>query len=174
MSPGLVALLLFIVAVLLLVIAWRFKKASGLPSGTLVYADTDQLQPVPRPLYDPSLRLVGKPDYVIRQKDGCLIPVDFKSMPGPAQPYDSHVYQVLAYCYLIEQTQGKKPSHGLIRYQDKSFEVPYCEAEKERFSELIQTLRQVEACNEEPNRNHHQAARCRSCGFRDICDQNLA
>ncbi len=174
MSPWTVALLLCVLAVFLLIIAWRLKQASGLPSGRLVYADTDQLQAVPKPLYDADLNLVGKPDYVIRQRDGSLVPVDFKSVSAPIQPYDSHVYQVLAYCYLIEQTQGLKPSHGIIRYEDKSFEVPYDDLQKAKLLDLILALRQVEGCDESPQRSHQQAARCRSCGFRDICDQNLA
>ena len=174
MSPWYLALILCVVAVLLLVVAWRLKLASGLPSGRLVYADTDQLQTLPKPLYDAELNLVGKPDYVIRQKDGSLIPVDFKSMSAPSRTYDSHIYQVLAYCYLIEQTQGLKPSHGIIRYEDKSFEVPYDGHEKANFLHLIESVRLAEGLEDVPNRSHHQPARCRSCGFRDICDQNLA
>lgn len=174
MSPWTVALLLCVVAVLLLIIAWRLKQASGLPAGRLVYADTDQLQALPKPLYDAELNLVGKPDYVICQKDGSFIPVEFKSVAAPSQPYDSHVYQVLAYCYLIEQTQGIKPSHGIIRYEDKSFDVLYDDYEKANFLHLIETLRLAEGCDDAPKRSHQHAARCRSCGFRDICEQNLA
>lgn len=174
MKTWLVPLLLIAVAILLLIIVWRFKKASGLPSGRLIYADTDQLQAIPKPLYDPALNLVGKPDYVIQQKDGSLIPVDFKSVNAPATPYDSHVYQVLAYCYLIEQTQGVKPGFGIIRYQNKSFEVPYDEHEKAKLMALIENLRMVESCPEPPRRSHHHVARCCSCGFRDICEQSLA
>lgn len=174
MQTWLLPLILIALAALLLIIAWRYKKASGLPSGRLVYADTDQLQAIPKPFYDPVLNLVGKPDYVIRQKDGSLIPVDFKSVNAPLTPYDSHVYQVLAYCYLIEQTQGIKPGFGIIRYQDKSFEVPYDQQEKAKLLALIEDLRFVENSLESPDRSHHQAARCRSCGYRDICEQSLA
>lgn len=174
MKPWLIPLILAALAIILLLIALKLKKASGLPGGRVVYADTDQLQALPKPLFDPDLKLVGKPDYVIRQRDGSLVPVDFKSMNAPTKPYDSHIFQVLAYCYLIEQTQSQKPSHGLIRYLDKSFEVPYADEDKASFLELINAVRETENGTTAPGRSHQQAARCKACGYKDICDQKLA
>jgi CRISPR-associated exonuclease Cas4 len=166
-------LLLLAIALVLILIAIWFKKTSGLPSGRLIYADTDQLQAVPEPLFDPNLRLVGKPDYVLRLANGALVPVDFKSTLAPVEPYRSHVFQVLAYCYLLEQSYGQAPPYGIIRYQNKSFEVPYNESEKETFLLLISQLRVGEACSDAPNRSHKSSARCSSCGYRDSCDQSL-
>jgi CRISPR-associated exonuclease Cas4 len=174
MKPWLIPLILAALAIILLLIGLKLKNSSGLPSGRVVYADTDQLQALPKPLFDPNLKLVGKPDYVIRQRDGSLVPIDFKSMNAPTKPYDSHIYQVLAYCYLIEQTQAQKPSHGLIRYLDKSFGVPYGDEDKASFLELINTVRETENCATAPTRSHQQSARCKACGYKDICDQMLA
>ncbi|NLZ26113.1 MAG: Dna2/Cas4 domain-containing protein [Chloroflexi bacterium] len=173
MKSWFASILLLAIALVLILIAIWFKKTSGLPSGRLIYADTDQLQAVPGPLFDPNLRLVGKPDYVLRLANGALVPVDFKSTLAPVEPYRSHVFQVLAYCYLLEQNYGQKPPYGLIRYQDKSFEVPYDELEKETFLRLISQLRTVEASPDAPNRSHKALARCRGCGYRDSCDQSL-
>jgi len=173
MKSWLVPVLLLGIALVLVLIALRFRKSSGLPGGQLVYADTDQLQAVPEPFFDPILKLVGKPDYVMRLASGALVPVDFKSTLAPAEPYRSHVFQVLAYCYLLEQSYGQAPPYGIIRYQDKSFEVPYNESEKETFLRLISQLHAVEACPDAPNRSHKVSARCRGCGYRDSCDQSL-
>ena len=49
--PWLLPLILAALAIILLLIALKLKKASGLPSGRVVYADTDQLQALPKPLY---------------------------------------------------------------------------------------------------------------------------
>lgn len=173
MKIWLIPVLLLGIALVLVLLALWFKKASGLPSGRLMYADTDQLQAVPKPFFDSKLRLVGKPDYVMRLASGELVPVDFKSTPAPVQAYRAHVFQVLAYCYLLEQSYGQAPPYGVIRYQDKSFEVPYNEVEKERFLDLINQLRTVEACADAPSRSHSTVSRCRGCGYQDICEQSL-
>ncbi len=173
MKTWLVPVLLLAVALILVLLALWFKKTTGLPSGRLVYADTDQLQAVPKPLFDPILRLAGKPDYVTRLDNGALVPVEFKSMSAPAKPYESHIYQVLAYCYLLEQSYGQRPPYGLIRYQDKSFEVSYTEADKEAFLTLVNRLRLAEACSDAPGRTHNTITRCRGCGYKENCDQSL-
>ena len=173
MKVWLVPVILIILAVIFVLIAIRYKKASGLPSGRLIYADTDQLQAVPKPFYDPVLRLAGKPDYVIRLASGALVPVDYKSSLAPAKPHRAHSFQVLAYCYLLEQSYGQAPPYGIIRYQDRSFEVPYGEAEKEALLQLIDQLRMAESCPDVPNRSHNAIARCHGCGYRDVCDQSL-
>ncbi|HOH92054.1 MAG TPA: hypothetical protein PK791_01680, partial [Anaerolineaceae bacterium] len=72
-----------------------------------------------------------------------------------------------------EQSYGQAPPYGVIRYQDKSFEVPYNEVEKERFLDLINQLRTVEACADAPSRSHSTVSRCRGCGYQDICEQSL-
>ncbi len=51
MKIWLIPVLLLGIALVLVLLALWFKKASGLPSGRLIYADTDQLQAVPKPFF---------------------------------------------------------------------------------------------------------------------------
>ena len=104
--------LLVLAAAVLFLWSARKRRQTGLPTGKIVYADTDAWQKLPAPLYDPSLRLTGKPDYVVDIGGGVRVPVEVKSAPAPAEPYDSHVMQLAAYCLLLERSSGKRPPYG--------------------------------------------------------------
>src|SRR3972149_2334260 len=64
------------------------------------------------------LDLVGKPDYLIQSKQG-LIPVEVKTGRTPARPFESHVFQVAAYCALVERNFKQRPPYGIIRYPER-------------------------------------------------------
>jgi len=53
----------------------RQRKAAGLPGGRIIYTDTHGWNKVEKPLYNATLDLTGKPDYLI-EKDGQIIPVE--------------------------------------------------------------------------------------------------
>ncbi len=154
---------------------WSRRRwaAAGLPHGQIVYADVGDAFPVQEALYDPQLRLVGRPDYLVRQ-GRTLIPVEVKSGRAPARgPYRSHLLQLAAYCHLVEAQTGHRPPYGLIRYADRTVAVNYTPALREH---LVQTLARLRADRQatEVHRDHHQPARCRACGYRDRCDEALA
>lgn len=172
MKPLYWAVLLLLLSLVFWFLSKKKRRQSGLPEGQVIYSDSSYWQKLPRPLYDPKLELVGKPDYVVRQDDGSLIPLELKSGSAPGQPWDSHKIQLAAYCYLIEQTEGKRPPYGLIKYQDKTFKIDYSTALEQDLKALILELRQAEANHYAP-RSHNFPARCRNCGFRNICDQGL-
>jgi CRISPR-associated exonuclease Cas4 len=46
--------------------------------------------------------LAGKPDAVI-MRDGECIPVEIKIREPPKSPYESHIMQLAAYCFLLEE-----------------------------------------------------------------------
>ncbi|MDD2521372.1 MAG: Dna2/Cas4 domain-containing protein [Anaerolineaceae bacterium] len=166
------ALLLLVLGILLWLLSRRQRKSSGLPDGALLYADSDYWQTLPKPLYDAELQLVGKPDYVIKDARGMVIPVELKSGAAPTRPWDSHIIQLAAYCRLIEKNFAQRPPYGIIRYQNKSFTIDYTDELETRLIALIAQMRQVEQDNC-ANRSHKQPARCRSCGYAQICDQRL-
>ena len=83
-------LLLFVLATMLLLLSLRERKKSRLPDAQVIYADTDLWQRVPQTLVDHQLGLVGKPDYVMKTRQGSLIPVEVKTGNTPDTPYDSH------------------------------------------------------------------------------------
>ena len=158
-------------AMALLLISRFIKSASGMPEGRIVYADPGLWGKPEKPFYDSALGLTGKPDYLIKQ-GGMIVPVEVKSMWAPREPYDSHVLQLGAYCLLAERHFGQRPDHGLLRYRNRTFKIPYSPALEDEVLETIQAIRSQKEVDD-ICRSHDQPNRCARCGFRERCDQRL-
>jgi CRISPR-associated exonuclease Cas4 len=115
--------------------------------------------------------LTGKPDYLVKQGDAFL-PVEVKSGFGPVEPYGSHVFQLMAYCLLVERSLGVRPPHGILKYRNRTFEIDYTDAQEALVLQILDEMRQDErtGCND---RSHNEPGRCSRCGYRSICDQKL-
>ena len=174
MDPNMLylAIFLLLLALLLLWQSGRQRSASGLPGGRVIYTDTRAWGEVEKPLVDHTLGLTGKPDYLV-ERDGVIIPVEVKSGRTPSAPYDSHIFQVAAYCLLVEKTYGKRPPYGIIHYPDRDFAVDYTERLESSLLDQLAEIKRDEFRSDVP-RSHEDAARCRGCGFRKVCDQSLA
>ncbi len=166
---GFAALLL---AGIFFLIAYLQRSASGLPAGRVTYSDTGAWGKVEKPFFDPGLKLTGKPDYIVKQADG-VIPVEVKTGPAPKAPYDSHAFQLAAYCFLVEHATGKRPGHGIIHYQDRDFVIDYTPQRERDLLHVIRDVRNSELQMDVP-RSHNVKQRCLACGFRQVCDQRLA
>lgn len=165
------ALLLLVIAVVLFIISHRQKRQAGLPAGKVIYVDSSQWGKVEKPLYDPDLRLSGKPDYLVRQ-GGQVIPVEVKSGRAPQVPYDAHIYQLAAYCLLVECAYTTRPPHGIIHYANQSFRVDYTTQLAEAVRAVIRQM-QGQPSSATTDRSHREAKRCQHCGYASICDQSL-
>jgi CRISPR-associated exonuclease Cas4 len=165
------ALLILLGAIFLLWQSGRQRKKAGLPGGRVVYTDTRAWGTLEKPLYDQALGLTGKPDYIIEQ-EGQMIPVEVKTGRTPEAPYDSHIFQVAAYCLLVEKTYGKRPAYGLIHYSHRDFAVDYTTELESALLEQLAEMRRDEMRRDVP-RSHEEPARCQGCGFRKVCDQKL-
>lgn len=164
-------LFLILIALVLFWLAARQRRASGLPSGRILYQDTGLWRKVEKPLFDPLSGLTGKPDYLVEQ-DGASIPVEVKSRWAPPAPYDSHIYQLAAYCLLVTRVSGKRPPYGIIRYRNRSFAIDYTPELEARLLDLLAEMHQQERQGQ-PDRSHQDAMRCARCGYRSACDQRL-
>ncbi len=151
----------------------RLWEKSGLPTGRLVYADglDEAWQPTQQPLYSATYRLIGKPDYLVETEEG-TIPVEVKSTPTPQVPYLGHLLQLAAYCLLVEETIGRTPSHGLLKYANTLYEVDFS---PELRRELLNTMAEMRQARLSDNvrRNHQQPNKCAACGLRHACDEAL-
>ncbi len=165
------ALLLALLAAYLLWQSARQRKASGLPAGRVVYADTGDWRPLEKPLYDAQLGLTGKPDYLV-EKDGQIIPIEVKTGRTPPAPHDTHIYQLAAYCLLVERSLGARPSHGILRYPERTFAVDYTPELEQALLDLLAEMRRQER-RPELERSHESPPRCARCGYRSACDQRL-
>lgn len=167
----LLALAAAALAVFLLWQARRGQQSLGLPLGRVISSDTGGWGKVEKPLYDPELRLAGKPDYVVNH-NGVSVPVEVKSHRAPAAPYDGHLFQLAAYCLLVERTTKVRPGVGILAYRDRTFAVDYTPELEARLLEMLEAMRRAERRGE-PERSHETKGRCERCGYRSICNQRL-
>jgi len=166
------AFALLLLAFILFWLSSRQRKASGLPGGRVIYTDTHAWGVVEKPLYYRLLELTGKPDYLLEQ-NGKIIPVEVKSGRTPEAPYDSHIFQLAAYCLLVEKTYGKRPPYGIIHYPNRDLAVDYTPQLESTLLDVLADMRRDEhRANVE--RSHEEGHRCTHCGFRRTCDQRLA
>ena len=175
MSPWQIGLLLALVmAAGLAYLLWARSRAArrqtGLPEGEVVYADTEGWEEC-RPLYAPRWRLAGKPDYLVRV-GGDTIPVEVKPGRRAERPYDGDVLQLAAYCLLVEENEGRPPPHGLLRYRDRTFRIPYDAALRAHLTSVMDEMRRG-LLSDAPPCSHQDPVRCRHCGHRTLCDARL-
>lgn len=173
---AILALVFIFIALLLLRQVNQRQRAIGLPGGRLIYSDTSNWQTQEEPLYDSELGLTGRPDYLI--EDGSsIIPVEVKSSRSPHAPYDAHIFQLAAYCLLVERTYGVRPPYGVLHYtggaqSSHTFAVDFTPQLEQSALALLSEMHAQEKRQQVP-RSHESRARCKSCGYRSICDQKL-
>jgi CRISPR-associated exonuclease Cas4 len=167
------SLLLLLLAIYLIWQSTRQQKQAGLPGGRVIYNDTRAWgAPLQEPLFSRDLGLTGKPDYLV-EMNGLIIPVEVKSGRTPEAPYDSHIYQVAAYCLLVDKLYGKRPPYGIIHYPNRDFAVDYTSALENSLLDLLAEMRRDDG-RSEINCSHAEPARCVRCGYRKDCNQKLA
>jgi CRISPR-associated exonuclease Cas4 len=135
--------------------------------GSLVSVD-DGTAPL---LRSSTYRISGRPDELRRLPDGRIVPVEFKSRPSPENgPPRSHRIQVAAYCLLVEETTGRAPPYGVLRYGDGG------EARVRWDREAREELLEIRGLLDRPydGRATPSVARCARCPWRDVCDARAA
>ena len=166
---------LFVVLLVLgLVALWLARKGrtqTGLPQGRVIAADVGGWRRPDRPLFSRRHQLTGRPDYVVADGPD-LIPVEVKTARAPARPYESHVLQLAAYCLLVAETSGRRPSYGLLRYADRTLEIPFTPELEEEVLAVLDEMRQDWSAGFAP-RNHQDRRRCAACGYREQCEEAL-
>lgn len=166
-----VVAILAAVGVFFLWISSRQMRSAGLPAGRIIYSDHKEWGTLETALYDPTFNLTGKPDFIIDTTTG-PIPVEVKSGRGKSVPYDSHIYQLAAYCLLIDQVLDARPEYGILHYSNQDIAIDYT-ADLEK--NTIQIIREIHANSRKKsiNRSHESSNRCQKCSYRSICDQSL-
>lgn len=176
-EPNLVLLGLGLALVILALVAlWRGRRLwqnAGMPDGSVIYSDTGAWYAQDEPLLAADLKLAGKPDYLVQQADGLIIPVEVKSKAAPSQPHEGHILQLAAYCLLVQRNYGVRPTHGILQYSDRAFSIDFTFDLEEAVLDLLMEMREG-MLEPELDRSHRHAQRCRHCGFRAVCDQSLA
>ncbi|MFZ9857853.1 MAG: CRISPR-associated protein Cas4 [Roseiflexaceae bacterium] len=170
LNPTIILALLFLAGTTLMV-ARRIQQRVGIPWSHDIRADADGALPHVPLLVDDELQLVGKPDYIVR-RGADLIPVEVKPLRRAKRPYESDIYQLLAYCLLIERTYGNRPPYGLLRYATQTFRIDYDDDMAASVIDIVMQMHHLHDTQDVP-RNHNSVMRCRGCGFWQKCDQSL-
>lgn len=173
----LVCLLLLGIAMLWLGRRWR--RASGVPVGEVIYRDTDDWEAQEKPLFSRRYGLVGRPDYLVRvvqshrgRRAEVVIPVEVKSRTSPGTVYESHALQLATYCLLVEDRFGQRPPYGLLHYADATFEIPFTDALRRQVLDAADEIRRARGAPDVA-RQHSEPARCAGCGYRHACGDAL-
>ena len=165
------AALVALLALWLLWLANRQQRKAGLPAGRVIYVDTRGWLPVKEPLYDPRLGLTGRPDYLVQQGDQ-VIPVEVKSTQAQPGPFETHIYQLAAYCLLVERAYHVRPGYGILHYPNRTFRIDFTRELETAVLAVLESMHTRDRLEDLP-RSHDSPARCRGCGFRSTCDQRL-
>jgi CRISPR-associated exonuclease Cas4 len=166
-----IAIFLLLLAVLVFIFSLRLRQQSGLPQGRVVYSDSGVWQRNQQALFSKQYQLVGKPDYLVRDKND-IVPVEVKSGLAPPQPRPGHVLQLAAYCLLVEENYGLRPRYGIVQYADKQFAVDYTAELQAKLLYTMQAMR-ADLTRNASSRNHNDPWRCAACGVRAACDERL-
>ncbi|HEX2022738.1 MAG TPA: CRISPR-associated protein Cas4 [Candidatus Thermoplasmatota archaeon] len=145
-----------------------FVAKTGLVEGELAYSDLDKPGET---LRSAKYELAGKPDYIVRRR-GSYIPVELKTGRTPDAPHDSHLMQLGVYCLLVEETYGARPTHGVLQYPERAFEVPFTQEFRDKVLETTLRMRMAEMTGV-IHRNHERPGKCRGCSRRDGCPERL-
>lgn len=172
LAETLAVLLLSLAAILALRgLATRRAWGLGPPGARLVAEDLSGARAPEGLLRSRRHRLQGRPDLLL-ERGGRLIPVELKPSRRAAGPRAADRLQVAAYCFLVEETEGRAPPFGLLRYAEGCWELPYGKAERAWVLATLAAMDEAEARGGAA-RSHQQAARCRACALAEACDEVL-
>ena len=126
------------------VLSRRVRTRTGIPAGEIFYQDLDG-QPFQAEVLRSSFwGISGKPDCLIRTREG-VIPLEYKrSNKAPARGgiYPNHAIQNLAYCALVEDQMRLRVPYGLVIYAGQQVRrVEYNDANKRWLVEIIKEVR---------------------------------
>lgn len=141
------------------------KMKHMIQDGKITYTD---LNKPAKPLFSKRYRITGKPDYVIK-KNKRYIPVEFKT-GSYNQPQKNHVFQLAAYCQLLEENYGSFVPYGILVYNTaQHYRIPFDPRIRFELESTVKKMRYVLKTGK-VTRNHHDPNRCRGCSMRTYCN----
>ncbi len=164
----LLTLILLLAVIYIIVRLWR-SFMGPLRYGKVISADhTPNNWRQGKSLYSRNYNFAGRPDFLVMEKDKTITPVEVKSTHWRGRIYDSHKFQLLGYCLLVEECMHKTPKHGIIMYGDGTTRsVPYTQTAKQELHRIMNEMRSLTL----PPGWHPDSRRCRSCSMRLKCNR---
>jgi len=144
----------------------RLKTEHKIQDDKITYSD---LNTPAKAFFSKRYRLSGKPDYIIKKNNQC-IPVEVKTGHHD-KPQKHHIYQLAAYCQLIEDNYNGFVPCGILVYNDTSQQYTIVFDPKLRF-ELESTIKKMRynLKNKGVTRNHNNPQKCKHCSMKTYCD----
>jgi len=145
------------------------KIKHKIQDGNIIYSDLN----IPaKTLFSKRYRISGKPDYIIK-KDGYHIPIELKTGQHH-EPKKNHVFQLAAYCQILEENYGCFVPFGILVYKDtcKQYKIPFDPKTRFELETAIKKMRHILKTKKNA-RNHNDLYKCKSCSMRRYCDKKI-
>jgi len=172
-------MLLLILVLGLIIFLWDFferknkhlRETSGMHQSAEAVAVKGSAQTPGTILHSQRLGLKSKPDAIIREA-GNITPVDIHPLANKIR--DRHVVQMLVHLRLIEDSEGRRPEHGVLLMGKTQRRVILRNTpEKQRWLEtLIDEMRSI--VDGVPAMASPSPAKCNACDVREKCQFSQA
>lgn len=163
-------LLIFLGSILVLISKFfryytrRLKDKYHIQKGKVSYSDLSDSGSV---LFSKKYRISGKPDYIVNE-NGKMIPVEFKT-GSYSYPLKNHVFQLAAYCHLVEENYGGFVPFGVLVYDQVSeHRVSFDPCLRFELESTIKEMRSVLKTGRIVL-NHSNSGRCKGCSMKGFC-----
>ena len=146
----------------------RLEENHHIQKGKISYSDLNESGSV---LFSKRYRISGKPDYIVNENDK-MIPVEFKS-GCYSYPLKNHVFQLAAYCHLVEEKYGGFVPFGVLVYDQVSeHRVSFDPHLRFKLESTVKEMRSVLKTGKVVI-NHDSVGRCKGCSMQSFCKHKL-
>jgi CRISPR/Cas system-associated exonuclease Cas4 (RecB family) len=90
-----------------------------------------------------------------------------------SEAHPGKLLQAAAYCLLLAEASGVRPSHATLRYADRDVEVPYTPQLEDELRAVIQEMRDSLRTGVELHCSHTHPRRCAACSKAHACGEAL-
>lgn len=122
-------------------------------------------------LFSKRYRIAGKPDYIVKRNNR-YIPIEVKT-GFHHEPQKNHIFQLAAYCQLLEDNYGGFVPYGILVYNNTSqYKIPFDPKLRFGLESTIKKMRYLLKTGE-IIRNHNDPHRCKRCSVRTYCKTKM-
>lgn len=146
----------------------KTKKENKIQPGKISYSDIHRIE---HALFSKKYMMAGKPDYVVENK-GQKIPVELKTGER-SSPKSNHVYQLAAYCHLLEENYGAFVPYGILVYNNScEYKIPFDPGVRFELENIVKDMRYFMR-SKKISRNHNDSRKCANCSMRIHCNDKI-
>jgi CRISPR-associated exonuclease Cas4 len=140
----------------------KTKEKHKIQDGKITYSDLDKPA---KSLFSKKYRISGKPDYIVKHR-GNIIPVEMKS-GSYDRPQKNHIFQLAAYCHLVEENYGVFVPYGVLVYNNSSFNIKFDPSIRFELENTITKMRNIIKRGKVSGSVDNY--RCKNCSMKNYC-----